>query len=106
MATVSTEIDLQKSSASNTLAWVLNVSSSVLIVFVNKILMDSSFGYKFVYGEISSESILSCPSKLTKPIVLSVQLRRCAPSIFFISVCGMVHRDSGIQHTGKATFCR
>lgn len=32
-------------------AWFFNVSTSVLIVFVNKVLMDSKTGYKFTFGE-------------------------------------------------------
>ena len=33
-------------------AWFLNVTSSVLIVFVNKKLMDGKVGYKFVFGKL------------------------------------------------------
>lgn len=33
------------------LAWLLNVSTSVLIVFVNKLLMDAKQGYAFTFGE-------------------------------------------------------
>lgn len=32
-------------------AWLGNVSTSVLIVFVNKVLMDPHKGYAFVFGE-------------------------------------------------------
>lgn len=32
-------------------AWFSNVSTSVLIVFVNKVLMDRNGTYKFVFGE-------------------------------------------------------
>jgi solute carrier family 35 protein E3 len=37
--------------AMDVFAWFLNVSTSVLIVFVNKVLMDPKMGYHFVYGE-------------------------------------------------------
>jgi hypothetical protein len=32
-------------------AWFFNVATSVLIVFVNKVLMDSKTGYKFTFGK-------------------------------------------------------
>lgn len=32
-------------------AWLGNVATSVLIVFVNKVLMDPKKGYKFQFGE-------------------------------------------------------
>ena len=32
-------------------AWFMNVSSSVAIIFVNKVAMDPTWGYKFVFGE-------------------------------------------------------
>lgn len=32
-------------------AFALNVTTSVLIVFVNKVLMDDKKGYRFVFGE-------------------------------------------------------
>lgn len=32
-------------------AWFMNVSTSVLIVFVNKVLMSPSKGYGFTFGE-------------------------------------------------------
>lgn len=32
-------------------AWFLNVLTSVLIVFVNKVLMDPKVGYGFVFGK-------------------------------------------------------
>ena len=38
--------------ATDVFAWFLNVSTSVLIVFVNKVLMDPKMGYKFVFGEL------------------------------------------------------
>ena len=34
-------------------AWLGNVSTSVLIVFVNKVLMDPRRGYKFTFGRCS-----------------------------------------------------
>ncbi len=37
--------------AMDVFAWFLNVSTSVLIVFVNKVLMDPRMEYKFVFGE-------------------------------------------------------
>lgn len=37
--------------ATDVFAWFLNVSTSVLIVFVNKVLMDPKMGYKFVFGK-------------------------------------------------------
>ncbi|MEW5316716.1 MAG: hypothetical protein WDW38_008068 [Sanguina aurantia] len=36
--------------ASDLFAWFLNVSTSVLIVFVNKVLMDNSWGYRFTFA--------------------------------------------------------
>ncbi|PNW76880.1 hypothetical protein CHLRE_11g479950v5 [Chlamydomonas reinhardtii] len=36
--------------ATDVFAWFLNVSTSVLIVFVNKVLMDPKMGYKFVFA--------------------------------------------------------
>ncbi|KAG2433591.1 hypothetical protein HYH02_012522 [Chlamydomonas schloesseri] len=36
--------------AMDVFAWFLNVSTSVLIVFVNKVLMDPKMGYKFVFA--------------------------------------------------------
>ena len=41
----------QKRLAADGFAWVMNVSTSVLIVFVNKVLMDRKSGYKFCFGE-------------------------------------------------------
>lgn len=39
-----------QSAAADACAWFFNVSTSVLIVFVNKVLMDSKTGYKFTFG--------------------------------------------------------
>lgn len=44
------------------LAWFLNVSTSVLIVFVNKLLMDPKKGYGFKFGELPREPAVG-PSK-------------------------------------------
>jgi hypothetical protein len=41
------------------LAWAGNVSSSVLIIFVNKILMNKT-GYGFKYGECPQKNITPC----------------------------------------------
>ena len=35
-------------------AWAFNVTTSVAIVFCNKVLMDPKWGYKFVFGEAGS----------------------------------------------------
>lgn len=37
--------------AYDVIAWFMNVSTSVLIVFVNKLLMDPRRGYAFTFGE-------------------------------------------------------
>jgi hypothetical protein len=39
-----------KKLAVDAFAWFLNVSTSVVIVFVNKVLMDDKKGYRFVFG--------------------------------------------------------
>jgi hypothetical protein len=39
-------------------AWFLNVSTSVLIVFVNKLLMDAKHGYAFTFGEFQAQQWL------------------------------------------------
>ena len=39
---------------SDVAAWALNVSTSVAIVFSNKVLMDPRWGYKFIFGETKS----------------------------------------------------
>jgi hypothetical protein len=41
-------------------AWWLNVSTSVVIVFVNKLLMDPKRGYGFSFGERERESLACC----------------------------------------------
>jgi solute carrier family 35 protein E3 len=41
--------------AFDALAWFMNVSTSVLIVFVNKLLMDAKHGYAFTFGECSAQ---------------------------------------------------
>lgn len=48
--------------ASDAAAWVGNVSSSVLIVFVNKLLMDPRTGYKFQFGKLSYFQTACTPS--------------------------------------------
>lgn len=40
----------QHTLASDASAWFGNVATSVLIVFVNKVLMDPRTGYKFQFG--------------------------------------------------------
>lgn len=42
---------LDNKTVEDVFAWMFNVSTSVLIVFVNKLLMDKNFGYGFVFGE-------------------------------------------------------
>lgn len=37
-------------------AWFLNVSTSVVIVFANKVLLDAKTGHGFVFGEFSKQS--------------------------------------------------
>lgn len=49
--------------ASDAAAWLGNVSSSVLIVFVNKLLMDPRTGYKFQFGEFSCFQTACTPSR-------------------------------------------
>ncbi|GFR45742.1 hypothetical protein Agub_g7158 [Astrephomene gubernaculifera] len=47
--------------AMDVFAWFLNVSTSVLIVFVNKVLMDPKVGYKFVFATtLCAFHFLSC----------------------------------------------
>ena len=41
----------RKRQAYDGFAWFMNVSTSVLIVFTNKLLMDPKKGYGFQYGE-------------------------------------------------------
>lgn len=41
---------MQHSSGSNTFAWTLNVSTSVLIVFANKVLLSANGGHGFTFG--------------------------------------------------------
>lgn len=43
--------DSGSSPAAGVFAWMLNVSSSVAIVFVNKVLMDQRGNYRFTFGE-------------------------------------------------------
>lgn len=43
-------------------AWFLNVSTSVLIVFVNKVLMDPKKGYGFTFGELQQHSGSAAPA--------------------------------------------
>jgi solute carrier family 35 protein E3 len=42
----------EKRLAMDVFSWFGNVSTSVLIVFVNKVLMDPKWGYKFVFGAL------------------------------------------------------
>jgi hypothetical protein len=44
-------------------AWFLNVSTSVLIVFVNKLLMDAKNGYAFTFGEFQAQQRLYSPHR-------------------------------------------
>lgn len=39
------------SAAGDAAAWAFNVSTSVAIVFCNKVLMDPHWGYKFIFGK-------------------------------------------------------
>ena len=43
-------------------AWFLNVSTSVLIVFVNKLLMDPKKGYAFTFGKQAASLCAVQPS--------------------------------------------
>lgn len=47
--------------ASDAFAFLLNIASSVLIVFVNKMLMDPRIGYKFTFGARLPPSA-ACPT--------------------------------------------
>jgi hypothetical protein len=44
--------------AFDALAWFMNVSTSVLIVFVNKLLMDAKHGYAFTFGRSQAQQRL------------------------------------------------
>ncbi len=41
-----------KKAVTDVFAWFLNVSTSVVIVFINKVLMDDKKGYRFVFGKL------------------------------------------------------
>lgn len=43
----------------DSVAWFMNVSTSVLIVFINKVLMDPKKGYNFTFGRITARCWLS-----------------------------------------------
>jgi hypothetical protein len=43
--------DSSSNTAASVFAWMLNVSSSVAIVVVNKVLMDQRGSYRFTFGE-------------------------------------------------------
>jgi solute carrier family 35 protein E3 len=42
---------VQRLHAGDGFAWFLNVSTSVIIVFANKVLLDSKTGHAFAFGE-------------------------------------------------------
>jgi hypothetical protein len=43
-------------SAADVFAWFLNVSTSVIIVFANKVLLDAKSGHGFAFGESTRAS--------------------------------------------------
>jgi hypothetical protein len=74
-------------------AWFLNVTTSVLIVFVNKKLMDSRHGYKFVFGGLPHIALLDAhpisPSSLPAATTLcAFHFLSCAVSIWIVQFLG------------------
>lgn len=96
---------LPNKAASDTFAWFLNVSTSVLIVFVNKLLMDPKFGYKFVFGKKPSAHRLH---EIQTGLILVSSALRSDNSVFIpllcFRTCRLGNRGFGIQHTSKAAF--
>jgi hypothetical protein len=52
--------DSSSNTAASVFAWMLNVSSSVAIVFVNKVLMDQRGSYRFTFGKFHCIQAASC----------------------------------------------
>lgn len=62
--------------ASDLFAWFLNVSTSVMIVFVNKVLMDNSWGYRFTFGEMAPSALTTRQPSASS---LGSDLEPCTP---------------------------
>lgn len=87
------------------LAWFLNISTSVLIVFVNKVLMDPRRGYGFTFGATACEDVhcsvssqsnskaaLQCAAVLVSAVALATLLPpHHHPNLRFFSAARSVH---------------
>jgi solute carrier family 35 protein E3 len=102
---------------SDVIAWFLNVSSSVIIVFVNKVLLDAK-AHGFVFGELCCQSAV--PSSVSNRTFMLAQalvdafsaattlcglhFMACAVSIWAVEALGLADR-APLPREGEQCFC-
>lgn len=70
-----------KKAAMDGVAWLMNVGTSVFIVFVNKVLMDPNNGYKFSFGEHAVLSARCTPHTGLPPIQITMPPPQCSSRV-------------------------
>jgi hypothetical protein len=78
---------MQHSAGSNAFAWSLNVSTSVLIVFANKVLLSVNGGHGFTFGELKSSQQL--PFYSLPPSQQLTQLALCSNNTVRAALLGV-----------------
>jgi hypothetical protein len=92
------QLHSSSNAAASVFAWLLNVSSSVAIVFVNKVLMDQRGKYRFTFGELRQTHTAVMPlagkhsscvpwhiSPVQRPYIQLTPIHCCL--LYFLRIC-------------------